>query len=69
MPVAMGTVSGDGILVSIHLERAPHVLEPDRLAVSVRIPLDAIRALTLPPEDCYMVSAGARQAPDHADSE
>jgi hypothetical protein len=68
MPVAMGTGSSDGILVSIHLERAPDVLEPDRLAVSVRIPLDAIRALTLPPED-YVVATGARQVSDEADSE
>ena len=68
MPVAMGNASGDGILVSIHLETAPHVLEPDRLAVSVRIPLDAIRALTPPPPDFY-VSAEARQVPGHAEPE
>jgi hypothetical protein len=66
VPVSMGTASGAGILVPIHLETAPDVLAPGRLGVSVRIPLDAIRALTPPPPDCF-VSAGARQVPAHPD--
>jgi len=65
---SIGVTSGDGMSVSIQLETAPDVLEPDRLAVRVRIPLDAIRALTPSPQD-YVVSLTPTSAPERRDSE
>jgi len=60
----MGFAGGNGMSVTIRLERAPDVLQSDLLAVRVRIPLDAIRALTLLPEDYVVSSRGTGAADD-----
>jgi len=67
---SIGIAGVGGMAMPIRLERAPDVLLPDRLAVNVHIPLDAIRALTPPPqEQGYVVTATPSSAPDWKDSE
>jgi hypothetical protein len=64
MPESVGVSGVDGMSMSIHLERAPDALLPDRLAINVRIPLDTIRTLTFPTTE-YIVTS--RPIPDRKD--
>jgi hypothetical protein len=43
---SIGVSRADGLSVSIHLESAPDAPSPDRLAVTVLIPLDILGTLT-----------------------
>jgi len=43
--VSAGLCNPDGLAVSLHLEAPPGAVEPDRLAVEVRIPLSTLTKL------------------------